>query len=110
VCPEPIEDHHLPLTKRGCQKVLDVSLEKASASVAPSTFDLLRVQDPLEQGCDEGVAEVMEGESLVGEPGLCQQRLVPPLVEVVTVCRVADAVREDEVVVAPPGGPQSHFA
>jgi hypothetical protein len=48
-------------------------------------LDLLRVQDPLEQGCDEGVAEAVEGEPLVGEPGLCQQRLVPPLVEVVVV-------------------------
>jgi hypothetical protein len=78
--------------------------------MAEQGFDLLRVQDPLEQGCDEGVAEAVEGKPLVGEPGLCQQRLVPPLVEVVTVCRVAGAVREDEVVVAPPGGPQSHLA
>jgi hypothetical protein len=67
-------------------------------------LDLLRVQDPLEQGCDEGVAEAVESEPLVGEPGPCQQRLVPPLVEVVVVCLVADAVREDEVVVASPGG------
>jgi hypothetical protein len=78
--------------------------------MAEQGLDLLRVQDPLEQGCDEGVAEAVEGEPLVGESGLCQQRLVPPLVEVVVVCRVADAVREDEAVVAPPGGPQSRLA
>src|SRR5687768_7379288 len=37
VPPEPIEHHHLPLAKRGCQEVLHISLEGQGVRGAPST-------------------------------------------------------------------------
>lgn len=57
----------------------------------------LRVLASHEQDCCEGVPQRVEGEAPAREPSAFEERLVLPIVEVVVVGRLANAVGEDEV-------------
>lgn len=61
---------------------------------------------PGEQGCGKGVPQGIEGGALSFKPGALKERLVLPVVEVVVIRRITDAVREDEARVSPGGGGQ----
>ena len=59
---------------------------------------------PFEESCGESMAEAMEGEALIFEPGVLEERLELPVVEVVVVCRSANPVGEHEIVIVSLGG------
>ncbi len=66
-------------------------------------LDNLRVLAVFEEGCGERVAQAVEGEALIPEPGVFEQRLELSVVDVVVVRGPANPVGEHEVVVVPLG-------